>query len=295
MLTDLRPYITRRVLLPALTLALILAAILPFASDYRQLGQHMAQRYAEAKGQATAAAQANARAIEQGRAAEQERQRVANSYEGMAAAFVEILHRRRPPVELMVKNINSALEKTARAASQPGFYLTAGLRPEETSSRAACNDPKGTLEMLHREEHRIRNIFACGVYLALHRREIGEPQPHVTMALMQRVNDQTQLGYYPFQTIVTYVWLQHLAQNVNAGQPPGAFPDLNAGENYNPALFRGTLSPSFAQQLIDTATTEEKLDLSAKIYPDLKRMAELGGRIAEACKAMNRAPCLTSR
>ena len=109
---------------------------------------------------------------------------------------------------------------------------------------------------------------------------------------MQRANDPTQLGYYPFQTIVSYIWLQYLAENVNQGRPPGTLPDLNAGENYNPALFRGMLSPGFVRRLTDTATTEEKLDLANKIYPDLRRLAELGTRIAEACKTMNRIPCL---
>ena len=298
--------VRRRIILAGLALAVIAAVILPFASDYRQLGERMSQRYAEKVSQASAAqraqAEANAQAVEQGRRAaqqrmqeEDERQRLANGFDAKKAEFLAILHRRRPPVVVMVANLNSALQTLAEAASKPGFYTPAGLRPEETSSRLACNDPSTTMEMWNREARRDRNIFACGVYLALHRREIGEPAPHVTMALLQRIGDETEYGHYPFHTIVVYVWLQHLTQSVNQAQPPGAFPELNAGESYNPALLRGMLSPGFARRLIDGATTEEKLELSSRVYADLRRMAELGRELAETCRAMNRIPCLATK
>lgn len=296
----MRPYLRLRYLLPAGLVALIAGAVLSFTPEFRPISDQLARRYGERDAAATAARQqaaaAAARAAEEQRqrqAAQDAAQRLASGYDTMADEFRRIVRVRRPPVLLMVQNLNAALQNTAAAAHRPEFYQRGPLHPEDIASIRPCSDPAGTMDLWNRDGRRNRNILACGIYLSVHSGEIPEPVPQVTMALLQRMNDPAEAGHYPFQTIITYIWLQYLVQSVNQAQPPGDFPPLNDGEGYNLALFRNTLPPGFAADLIATANDGEKLDLNDKIYPDLRRLAELGSRLALACQAMHRLPCLS--
>ena len=136
MLDTFRYRFTPRVMLSATAALVLLLLILPFTGDYPQLGRQMAQRYAERvqgaekeqRSQAIAAAQAieqGRRASEQKRHEEEARDRIAGSYDGLIAQFLDVFHRRRAPVEQMVKNLNSALETTAAAASRPAMIRQA--------------------------------------------------------------------------------------------------------------------------------------------------------------------------
>ncbi len=281
-------------------LVLFLAGVIAvWVGDYAPLRTAMTQRFQESQGGAawqvrereTAARRAAEEAAKQ-RAQEDDQERKTRQHGQLVAEYRRIVQAHQKPIGQMLGNIGGVLRELARVANDPSFYRNGYLSPEETSSRRGCGDPAGAMDLMHRNAKRDRNIFACAVFLALNSQGGSSVERNVTMALLQRVTYGDETGHYPFQTVVAYVWISALNRKIDQAEDLPPIPDLTVGDDLNPQLFGGVISPGFARRLIETATVEEKLSLRTNVYQDLRRLSELGAQIVQGCRVTQRNPCL---
>ena len=277
----LSPYLSRRALTWAAAGSLMLLFAGSYTDNYDPIRQSLHRHYLEAHG----AAPWQEAEASQTKLAEQVYADDLVQYRLIAASHYA-------SVTQMLRNTSAAIQATASVANRPTFYQSSGLSPEETSTHDACNDPAGVSDLLDRTARRDRNIFACAVYLSMNAEDSRPTERNVTMALLQRVAYANQEGYYPFPVIVAYIWLSSLADKIEQTADVPPMPELTKGEDMNPAIFDGRISPGFALRLIQTATIDEKLSLRSNIWPDLCWLHDLAAQIVTSCRTLHKSPCV---